>query len=203
MRSSALLVALVAAASVPIAAQYRLAAPGYHFQFPRDHFDHPDYQTEWWYYTGNLRTGDGRRFGFELTFFRQAIAAAARGEGPDRPPSPWDVRDVYLAHFALSDLDGGRFLHDERVNRAGPDDYWFGSRPELLVDRRGDGVDALITRIRAAVEAYPYPASYWTWPGPNSNTFIAYLGRPSPSCAWTCPPPPSGRTSSRAGSRSP
>ena len=97
----------------------------------------------------------------------------------------------------------GRGAPAIRVNRAGPDDYWFGSRPELLVDRRGQGVDGLITRVRAAVEAYPYPASYWTWPGPNSNTFIAYLGRPSPSCAWTCPPPPSGRTSSRAGSRSP
>ena len=56
-----------------LAAQYRSALPGYHFAFPRDHFSHPDFQTEWWYYTGNLKSADGRRFGFELTFFRQAV----------------------------------------------------------------------------------------------------------------------------------
>jgi hypothetical protein len=55
-----------------------------------------------------------------------------------------------------------------RVNRSGPDNYWFGSRPERLVDRRGDGVDELIARIQAAVEAYPCPTSYRTWPGPNA-----------------------------------
>lgn len=97
------------------AAPYRLALPGYRFEFPRDHFDHPDFQTEWWYFTGNLRARDGRRFGFELTFFRQAVD---RSQPASR--SPWAVRDVYLAHFALSDLDGGSFAHEERVNRAGP-----------------------------------------------------------------------------------
>lgn len=81
----------------------------------------------------------------------------------------------------------GRGAPAVRVNRAGPDDYWFGSRPELLVDRRGQGVDALITRVRAAVEAYPYPASYWTWPGPNSNTFTAYLGRAVPELRLDLP----------------
>ena len=81
----------------------------------------------------------------------------------------------------------GRGAPAIRVNRAGPDDYWFGSRPELLVDRRGEGVDALITRVRVAVEAYPYPASYWTWPGPNSNTFTAYLGRAVPELRLDLP----------------
>jgi len=74
-----------------------------------------------------------------------------------------------------------------RVNRSGPDNYWFGSRPELLVDRRGEGVDALITRVQAAVENYPYPASYRTWPGPNSNTFTAYLGRAVPELRLDLP----------------
>ena len=98
---------------------YRAALPGYRFEFPRDHFSHPEFRTEWWYYTGNLRTREGRAFGFELTFFRQAVS----DNGPERlsrTTSPWDVRDVYLAHFALSDLQGGRFLHDQRMNRAGP-----------------------------------------------------------------------------------
>lgn len=95
-------------------AQFKPALPDYHYEFPRDYFAHPDFQTEWWYYTGNLRTADHHKFGFELTFFR---------EGVSRDPakkSVWDVRDIYLAHFAVSDLDGKRFFHTERINRAGP-----------------------------------------------------------------------------------
>jgi predicted secreted hydrolase len=95
-------------------AQFKTALPGYHFEFPRDFFDHPDYQTEWWYYTGNITGADGRHFGFELTFFREGVSRDGS------KTSVWDVRDLYLAHFALSDLDGGRFYHLERVNRAGP-----------------------------------------------------------------------------------
>jgi predicted secreted hydrolase len=96
------------------AAQYRAALPDYHYEFPRDHFDHSDFQTEWWYYTGNVKSADGRRFGFELTFFRQGLNRdTARTK-------PWEVRDLYLAHLALSDLDGGAFYHDERTSRAGP-----------------------------------------------------------------------------------
>jgi len=92
---------------------FRLAAPGYRYSFPRDHFNHPDFQTEWWYYTGNLRTPEGRRFGFELTFFRQGV------DRKPTPPAVWEVRDVWLAHLALSDVDGGRFLYTERLNRSG------------------------------------------------------------------------------------
>jgi predicted secreted hydrolase len=95
-------------------AQYQVALPGYRYEFPRDHFNHPEYQTEWWYYTGNLKGADGHRFGFELTFFREAV------DRSHIEASPWDVRDVYLAHFAVSDLDGGEFYHAERTNRAGP-----------------------------------------------------------------------------------
>jgi predicted secreted hydrolase len=95
-------------------AQYRTALPGYRYEFPRDHFDHPDFQTEWWYYTGNVKTQDGRHFGFELTFFRRSTGREAR------KTNAWDVRDIYLAHLALSDLDGGQFFHTERTNRAGP-----------------------------------------------------------------------------------
>jgi predicted secreted hydrolase len=93
---------------------YRLALPGYRFDFPRDHFNHPDFQTEWWYYTGNLRTAEGRRFGFELTFFRRGVDREAAST------SIWDVRDVWMAHLALSDIQGAQFLHTERLNRSGP-----------------------------------------------------------------------------------
>ena len=110
-------VACFAAALVllqPLAAQYRVALPGYHYEFPRDYFNHPEFQTEWWYYTGNLKSAEGHKFGFELTFFRQAAS---------RDPvktSTWDVKDLYVAHLALSDLDGGKFCHVERTNRSGP-----------------------------------------------------------------------------------
>jgi predicted secreted hydrolase len=98
----------------PLAAQYRTAAPGYRFEFPRDYFDHAEFQTEWWYYTGNLKSTNGHHYGFELTFFRQAVS---------RDPaqtSTWDVKDIYLTHLALSDLDGQKFYYSERMNRAGP-----------------------------------------------------------------------------------
>ena len=114
MRSRFLAVILMLLAAMPLTAQYQKGLPGYQYQFPRDHFNHPDYQTEWWYYTGNLRSTDGHRFGFELTFFRQGVS---RG---NTHTSDWDVQDIYLAHLALSDLDGRRFYHTERVNRAGP-----------------------------------------------------------------------------------
>ncbi len=80
-----------------------------------------------------------------------------------------------------------------RVNRAGPDNYWFGSRPDLLVDRRGEGVDALIQKVEAAVSSYPYRTSYRTWPGPNSNTFVAYIGRSVPELKLDLPPTAIGK----------
>ena len=96
------------------AERYRVALPGYRYEFPRDHFDHPDFQTEWWYYTGNVKSADGHRFGFELTFFRQGVNRDAA------KTKPWDLRDLYLAHLALSDLDGQVFYQAERTSRSGP-----------------------------------------------------------------------------------
>jgi predicted secreted hydrolase len=106
---------LVLHPSLRIAAgQYKTAQPGYRYEFPRDHFDHPEFQTEWWYYTGNVKSADGHPFGFELTFFRQAVNRDAA------KTKSWDVHDLYLAHLALSDLDGRAFYHTERTSRAGP-----------------------------------------------------------------------------------
>lgn len=84
------------------------------FEFPRDHFAHPSFDSEWWYYTGNLETASGRHFGFELTFFRRARAL----ETPK--PSAWDLDQVWLAHFTITDTREERFVVDERVNRSGP-----------------------------------------------------------------------------------
>jgi predicted secreted hydrolase len=95
------------------AQDYKIAQPGYTFAFPRDYFNHEDYQTEWWYYTGNLKSTDGHRLGFELTFFRQGVSRAESS-------GPWFVHDLWMAHIALSDITGGRFYTEERLNRSGP-----------------------------------------------------------------------------------
>jgi predicted secreted hydrolase len=84
------------------------------FAFPADHGSHPEFRTEWWYFTGNLATAEGRHFGFELTFFRYAIApVAARSEGA----SAWRANQVWMAHFALTDTQGRRFIARERLTR--------------------------------------------------------------------------------------
>ena len=139
-----LLLLVIAAAP---AEQYELALPGYKFQFPRDYFNHEQYQTEWWYYTGNLRAPDGHRFGFELTFFRAAVSRTAN-------PDPWYVHDLWMAHLALSDLSAQHFYHEERLNRSGPDiagvdaitgAVWNGNWQVLIArqeeDLRGVGPD--------------------------------------------------------------
>jgi predicted secreted hydrolase len=93
---------------------WREAIPGYHYQFPRDHFEHQDFRTEWWYYTGNVVDAHGKRFGFELVFFRQGQNRTSDN------PSTWAVKDLYLAHAALTDIDGRHFWYAERPNREGP-----------------------------------------------------------------------------------
>jgi hypothetical protein len=74
-----------------------------------------------------------------------------------------------------------------RVNRMGPDNYWFGSFPTVLLERRGPEAEALIPRIRAAIDAYPHKDLYRTWPGPNSNTFIAHIARSVPELGLEMP----------------
>ena len=80
--------------------------------FPRDHGAHTDYQLEWWYYTGNLEAEDGRHFGFQFTIFRRALSP-----GLINTDSEWRTNQAYMAHFSLSDIDGGAFYHEERYSR--------------------------------------------------------------------------------------
>jgi predicted secreted hydrolase len=128
-RSVRIATAVLVTMSLCSATEYRKALPGYLFEFPRDYFNHPEFRTEWWYYTGNLRTPDGRRFGYELTFFRHGA-----GRLPRPAAGVWDVRDVWFAHFALSDVDGRKFHHTERMTRSGaglagadPGNIWNGN----------------------------------------------------------------------------
>ena len=82
------------------------------FRFPDDHGPHPSYRHEWWYVTGNLRAPGGRRFGYQLTFFRFALSPAL----PDRK-SRWATNQAYMAHFAVTDVGGRGFRHFERTGR--------------------------------------------------------------------------------------
>ncbi len=93
--------------------RFKKALPGYAFSFPRDHGNHPDYLIEWWYFTGNLQSQEGSAYGYELTFFRRGIENKVAEENP----SHWAVRDLYLAHFAISDLSNKGFFYDEKISR--------------------------------------------------------------------------------------
>jgi predicted secreted hydrolase len=87
--------------------------------FPADQGPHPDYLTEWWYYTGNLDTPNGEHFGFQLTFFRRALVPPA--DRAAERESDWATDQVYLAHFALTDVAGGEFRSFERYSRGAAD----------------------------------------------------------------------------------
>lgn len=86
----------------------------YDWQFPRDHGAHLDFQTEWWYYTGNLADEAGRRFGFQFTIFRRALTPEFQ-----QSASEWRTNQVYLAHFTVTDVEAGAFYHDEQYSRGG------------------------------------------------------------------------------------
>lgn len=92
---------------------YALADRPRAFAFPADHGSHPDYRSEWWYFTGNLADDAGRRFGYELALFRVALAPGT----PERA-SAWATRQVYMVHLALTDAAAQRFRYDARFARA-------------------------------------------------------------------------------------
>jgi predicted secreted hydrolase len=93
----------------PTADGFAIPQAGRVFVFPRDYGCHPEFRTEWWYVTGHLDAKNGRRFGFQVTFFRQA----RRDDGK--------TLHLHLAHAALLDAQSGRFVHEERLNREGWD----------------------------------------------------------------------------------
>ena len=82
------------------------------FEFPRDHGMHEGFATEWWYFTGNLKSQANRHFGFELTFFRYALDAIRHER-----ESKWGSNQIWLAHFTLTDTMNGKFISSERMGR--------------------------------------------------------------------------------------
>jgi predicted secreted hydrolase len=132
--------------------EWRRAAGPRAWKFPEDHGAHPAFKTEWWYFTGNLTDGAGARYGYELTFFRQGVRI-----DPADPGNPWSVRDVYLAHFAVTDGGRGVFRTESSLSRSGPGlagartdalDVWCldwsakmtGSAVQLNARRNGAGI---------------------------------------------------------------
>lgn len=136
------------------------------------------------------------------------------GIGPDPATTPEAVVQVYAARafkwrgafavhtwIAVKPENAPQFTTYEvtgwAVRRGGsalqvmegaPDKFWYGARPEVIADLRGPRAAAAIEKIRAAVTSYPYPDSYRTWPGPNSNTFVAHVLRQVPEIGADLPP---------------
>ena len=84
------------------------------FIFPDDHGPHPEFRTEWWYFTGNLTSSDNKQFGYQFTIFRTAL-----NTDTNKGISEWSSNQIYMAHFAVTDISGGKFFFDERFSRDG------------------------------------------------------------------------------------
>jgi predicted secreted hydrolase len=129
-------IALVAGSAVPDEALdalrpgtdargFAIAATPRAFEFPRDHGPHPEFREEWWYLTGNLTSTAGERFGFELTIFRVALAPPPTSPGAVSPASgltpearsPWRTRQIYVAHFAVTDVARHTFRFAQSFER--------------------------------------------------------------------------------------
>jgi predicted secreted hydrolase len=110
------------------AQDWRRAEAGWKFEWPRDHAAHRDFKTEWWYFTGNLRAADGRRFGYQVTFFRQGVRTpGARAAAKSR----FVVGDMKFGHFTITDVNAGQFHFSQRVLRGAFDEAGFGDSSRL------------------------------------------------------------------------
>lgn len=95
-------------------------------EFPRDHAPHPGFRNEWWYYTGNLKSETGRRFGYQLTFFRYQLTPFGGSAGWPDLPSAWRSRQIYIGHAAVSDISAKRHLQAQKVGREGLEGLGIG-----------------------------------------------------------------------------
>ena len=119
---------------------FAVPQPNHVFNFPRDHGSHPEFKIEWWYLTGHLFDAKSQRFGFQATFFRQANSdnpkdsaqfAAHTADSVTRSPT-FGYDQIFLAHFALTDVKNNRFYFQERLNREG----WDASSSVSTLDVR-------------------------------------------------------------------
>jgi len=134
-----LLALLLTSIGLVSAREFQQALPGYVFAFPRDHGSHDHFKTEWWYYTGHLQSKDNKRYGYELTFFRTGVDSSASPK-----TSPWDVKDIFLAHFAITDENNRTFHYFEKLNRSGLNsagaklDHYYVFNESWSVEQLGD-----------------------------------------------------------------
>ena len=133
-------------------AGYQSASGPREWDFPADFGPHPGFGTEWWYYTGNLDSEDGRHFGYQFTLFRRSIAPATPASD-----SEWRSDQVYMGHFTVSDVAGGRFHHDQRYSRDGAGLAGATSDPRLHIwledlDMQALNDEATRLRLRASME---------------------------------------------------
>ncbi|MFC1856640.1 lipocalin-like domain-containing protein, partial [Thermodesulfobacteriota bacterium] len=119
LKSAAFLIILLTGiyASAADQSTFRSVTGPCNLEFPRDHGPHPGCRTEWWYYTGNIRSATGKRFGYQLTFFRTRISPSGAESAWPKPASAWRTQQIYMAHAAVSDIDGQRYLHAEESSR--------------------------------------------------------------------------------------
>ena len=119
--------------------------------FPADHGPHDDFQTEWWYYTGNLTAETGEHFGYQLTFFRRALTPPDQRSARD---SAWAADQVYMAHFALTDVSGGKHYSFEKLARGAAGLAGAQAEPfrVWLEDWSVAGPSAGQTRLRATAK---------------------------------------------------
>jgi len=106
------------------------------------------------------------------------------------------VKPAGARAYTVYEVIGWRLRYSDSalvIRSRAPDERWFGNVPELLADKRGPGVNALIERIDKAARAYPYAAEYGLWPGPNSNTFTAWVARAVPELEVDLPPTAIGK----------
>ena len=113
-------------------ASWTQALPGLEYNFPSDHAVHQGFKTEWWYFTGNLQDDRGRPYGFELTFFRQGVIPPPSDPSTEQAArSRFVQNDFKFAHFAISDIDGSKFVFTQKTSRGAFGEAGFGAAPPV------------------------------------------------------------------------
>jgi predicted secreted hydrolase len=131
---------------------WAVALPGYQITFPQDHFPHYQFRTEWWYFTGNVKTVEGRAFGYQLTFFRHGYRPPGIG-GP--AASRFVINDVKFAHFAVTDVSADKFHFDSRVSRGAYGEAGFAEGDRLAwIDDWELDLNNNNFRLRSAAKDY-------------------------------------------------
>ena len=131
------------------------------FVFPDDHGPHPGFKTEWWYYTGNLFTEDGRQFGYQFTIFRNQLTPPSENQDSLNALSDWNTNQLYLGHFAIADVNDEEHVFEERYSRGAaglagaqvdPYHIWLEDWEISRIDTEKDDNKNFPVRLKAEME---------------------------------------------------